>query len=119
MYTIACTAFRHAAASLAIQLGAMPCLVQGQGIGRTVTPPDKVDDGKQVLLRSVWPVGNSRTATLTHLFDGGMQQAQFLLTGRPVHKGLLCDEAVHTGQKAVHSLYVVGAPDLQTASSRN
>ena len=50
---------------------------------------------------------------LPHLFDGGMQQAQFLLTGRPVHKGLLCDEAIHTSQKAVHSLYVVGAPDLQ------
>jgi len=41
-----------------------------------------------------------------------MQEAQLWLTGSRSADRLLCDEAIHTCQEAVHSLYVVGAPHL-------
>ena len=47
-----------------------------------------------------------------YLFDCGVQEAQLWLTGGRSADRLLCDEAIHTCQEAVHSLYVVGAPNL-------
>lgn len=47
-----------------------------------------------------------------HLFDGGMQQTHLLLARLCIAHFLLCNQAVHTRQKAVHPFDVVRAPHL-------
>lgn len=47
-----------------------------------------------------------------HLLDGLVQQAQLVGAGWRVAQRLLCDQAVHSGQEAVHALHTLGGPHL-------
>ena len=49
----------------------------------------------------------------TYLLDGGMEQAHLILAGLAVAGALLSNQAPHSRQEAVHSVNVLGAPDLQ------
>ena len=47
-----------------------------------------------------------------HLLDGLVQQAQLVGAGWRVAQRLLRDQAVHSGQEAMHALHTLGGPHL-------